>query len=92
MTKIQLNGRYPKLLVWNCPSQLLPPDFGLSPLFLQGWKMKVNSDQVEGQGVGLLFPTTLKPQWINGLKARIGIFQWCFSILSPTNAIVKNYN
>ena len=49
--------------------------------------MKVNSDQVEGQGVGLFFPSTLKPQWIDGLKARIGIFQWCFSILSPTNAI-----
>lgn len=38
----------------------------------------INSDQVEGQGVGLFFPTTLKPQWINGLKARIGIFQWAF--------------
>ena len=52
----------------------------------------ISSDETEGQGVGLFFPTTLEPQWINGLKARIGIFQWCFSILSPTNVIVKNYN
>lgn len=51
----------------------------------------INSDQVEGQG-GDYSSTTLKPQWINGLKARIGIFQWCFFNSFPTNVDVKNYN